>query len=415
MGPWGGVLAVRAVDGKEMIAAYRRLAGTPGWTLMVSEPRAAFDARWGNPRAVLALGSIAALVIAAFLASWLARLLLNMVKGLGETARSVAEDGAPPSHAGKPLTVADFEVLRQSFEAARESIARRTAQLTIAEQRYRALAEAGALVMWRRSAEGPMLGLEGWTELTGMPTGMALTGAWTDAVHPDDRRQMEDGWNAGKAGESLLDFEFRIMTGTGAWRWVRARGAPVRDADGQVLEWMGVLEDAEERRQIHARLTHFANHDALTGLANRRLLTERLGQLLARGRLGAVLALDLDRFKEINDTYGHILGDRLLREVAARLRRTVNASDTISRLGGDEFVILQFSIKKRVDAAHLAAALVAALTEPYFLEGIELAVGASVGVAVFDRDPPDEQQLLAMTDKALYAAKAAGGNCYRVA
>ncbi len=171
------------------------------------------------------------------------------------------------------------------------------------------------------------------------------------------------------------------------------------------------------RKEAELNLTFFANHDALTGLPNRAMFGERLAQALARaqrnGRKVAVMFLDLDRFKIINDTLGHDAGDRLLQEVATRLRNCLRESDTIARQGGDEFVVLVEDMNGTAQAAGVAQKILDAVAEPYELSGQDYHVTASIGVSVYPEDGSDMQALLKNADIAMYRAKETGKNNFQ--
>ena len=180
--------------------------------------------------------------------------------------------------------------------------------------------------------------------------------------------------------------------------------------------WVATHEDITERRKAEERLSEMARHDALTGLPNRLLLQERLKRAvagLADDERFAVLCLDLDHFKEINDTLGHAVGDALLRDFAARLRASVRKGDTVARLGGDEFAILQTGISGQDDVADFAKRLVAVLNEPYEIAGQQINTGASFGIACAPRDGDEGAMLLRLADIALYRAKAENRRGYR--
>ncbi len=179
--------------------------------------------------------------------------------------------------------------------------------------------------------------------------------------------------------------------------------------------WVATHEDITEKRQAELKIEHMAHHDALTELANRVRLNERLEQALAHadGSMIAVHHLDLDRFKAVNDTFGHHTGDRLLKIVAARLRDLVRDSDTIARMGGDEFVIVQAPITGRNQATSLAQRVISAVSEPFVIDGHQAAVGASIGVAVSPDDGAAPERLLRNADLALYRAKEDGRGTFR--
>lgn len=173
------------------------------------------------------------------------------------------------------------------------------------------------------------------------------------------------------------------------------------------------FEDITERRYNEDQIKHMAHYDALTDLPNRGQFYERIDALLARAPPDArfaLLSLDLDRFKRVNDTLGHPIGDRLLQAVAARLRSCVRETDIVARLGGDEFAVVQEPLSKPGDAALLATRLIDAVSAPYQIDGHEITVGTSVGVAFAPSDGADPDQLMKKADLALYSAKANGGS-----
>jgi diguanylate cyclase (GGDEF)-like protein/PAS domain S-box-containing protein len=178
-----------------------------------------------------------------------------------------------------------------------------------------------------------------------------------------------------------------------------------------------IFDDVTDRKRAEAQIQEMAFSDMLTGLPNRLLLLERLRDTLARahrdGSRLAVLFLDLDRFKPINDTMGHNMGDALLKAVAARLRDCVRASDTVARLGGDEFVVLLPEIRRELDATRAARDILARLSEPFVCEGHEMFTTLSVGIALYPRDGRDADTLLKSADMAMYVAKERGRDTYQ--
>lgn len=181
--------------------------------------------------------------------------------------------------------------------------------------------------------------------------------------------------------------------------------------------WVVSLEDVSIRKATEARADAMARRDPLTGLPNRLLLRERLAEALARlartGECCALLLIDLDRFKPVNDTLGHPIGDALLETVADRLRSTVRPTDTVARIGGDEFVILQAGIRDAAGTQALARRVVDLIGRTYMVEGHLLTIGASVGVALAPEDGTDADRLLKNADLALYRAKLDGRGTYR--
>ena len=180
--------------------------------------------------------------------------------------------------------------------------------------------------------------------------------------------------------------------------------------------WISTHEDITEYRRIEARVAHMARHDVLTDLPNRVLLRERLEEAVAAVRKDdnvAVLCLDLDRFKEINDSLGHVVGDALLKAVSVRLRGCMRDLDTIARLGGDEFSIVQVAGEQPVAATSLAVCILEAMALPFDLDGQQVTVGASIGIAVSPGDGNDADQLLKNANLALHRAKGEGRGIYR--
>jgi diguanylate cyclase (GGDEF)-like protein len=179
--------------------------------------------------------------------------------------------------------------------------------------------------------------------------------------------------------------------------------------------WVATHEDITEQRRYEARIAHMALHDGLTDLPNRTLLKERLQHGLASVSPGEIVAahlLDLDLFKNVNDTLGHAIGDKLLKEVAGRLRAVVRNADTVARMGGDEFAVVQTEIRQPAEAAALAERAIAAISEPYDIEGHQVLVGTSVGISIGPADGADADQLLRNADLALYRAKSAGRGAF---
>ena len=174
--------------------------------------------------------------------------------------------------------------------------------------------------------------------------------------------------------------------------------------------------DITEQRRSEAKIAHMAHHDALTGLPNRTLLDERLELAVAHAKRGEIVAthlLDLDYFKNVNDTLGHPVGDKLLTMVADRLRRLVREGETVARMGGDEFAIVQLQVAQPSDATALAQRVIDGVSEPYEIDGHQVVVGASVGISVSVTDGPSPDLLLRNADLALYRAKSGGRGTLR--
>ncbi len=202
---------------------------------------------------------------------------------------------------------------------------------------------------------------------------------------------------------------------------VRSYSSDVRygEKDRELLQFVSTqVAAAIERKQLESWLQHLALHDKLTGLPNRELFQDRLEHALALARRDrksvALFYLDLDRFKQVNDTYGHAVGDLLLQEVAARLKLCVRESDTIGRIGGDEFLVLLNGVDVPACALKIAEKIRLALSQVFDLSGRALLVSPSIGVALYPEHGDDYKALIQHADEAMYVAKKAGGNCYRL-
>jgi diguanylate cyclase (GGDEF)-like protein/PAS domain S-box-containing protein len=211
------------------------------------------------------------------------------------------------------------------------------------------------------------------------------------------------------------EFEQEFVRKNGERIWCRVAGRmldPHSWAHGSI--W--VYTDVSESKRREAAAQDLAYHDALTGLPNRRLLDDRMTQALAAARRAngrvAVMLLDLDRFKPINDAYGHEAGDQVLKAVAARLKASVRESDTVARVGGDEFVVM-LAVRENADAAGVAQKILSGLAEPIPVGAERVQIGCSIGISLFPDDAPEKEELLKHADRAMYHAKAAGRNCHR--
>jgi PAS domain S-box-containing protein len=257
---------------------------------------------------------------------------------------------------------------------------------------------------------------------------------WETLLHPDDKpqtiRQTIDHF---EGRSPSYECEFRMRTKAGGWAWILSRGKVVaRDAAGNPLRIVGTHIDIEARKSAERQIAHLATHDPLTDLPNRARFHERLDDLLsthgATGRSLAVLCLDLDRFKAVNDTFGHVFGDDLLREVARRLAARLGAGDIVARLGGDEFAILRVGAGGETQARRdddetppgdfealrgLAEDLIEAIGRPIVIDGETASVGLSIGVAVAPPEGIAGDKLFKNADLALYRAKKEGRETFR--
>ncbi len=224
-------------------------------------------------------------------------------------------------------------------------------------------------------------------------------------VHPDDRHLIEEMLRHPEAPITI-----RWLCKDGTVIWAEQRNKPLYDEAGELVVIEGISRDVTEHKALEERLQHQALHDPLTDLPNRQLFVDRLGQALRRTgrrrkRQAAVLFMDLDNFKVINDSLGHELGDQLLVAVAERLRGLMRPEDTLARLGGDEFTILIEDVEDPADTVRVVERITEDLREPFVIEGRELFVRASVGIALRDAYQKSPEELLRDADVAMYRAK----------
>jgi diguanylate cyclase (GGDEF)-like protein/PAS domain S-box-containing protein len=236
-----------------------------------------------------------------------------------------------------------------------------------------------------------------------------------ELVHPEHQDLVRE--RAAAPAESLpAHHEFKIVRKDGQERWVEFSASAI-EYGGQRAT-LGAAFDITERKRADERIRSLAYHDSLTGLPNRLLFRDRLRLAVVQahraGQKLAVLFIDLDRFKTVNDSLGHALGDRVLQTVAARLLASVREGDTVSRVGGDEFILILPGVERPLQVARVAEKIGAALKEPLRLDGHELVVTTSMGISVYPDDGEDAETLIQNADAAMYRAKEHGRNRYQL-
>ena len=287
--------------------------------------------------------------------------------------------------------------------------------LTQSEARYRAAFDQAAVGIAHIGLDGRLLKVNPKVcRLSGYSEAELLGRSIIGLTHPEDVQATEALVAAvladapGYSGE--IEKRYRCKDGRTAW--VLASLALVRDAQGRPEYFVGVAQDITERKEAQAKLERQAHYDALTGLPNRVLSRDRLAQAVAQaGRHGwsvGLLHFDLDRFKLVNDTFGHPAGDELLREAAGRVAGCVRTVDTVARVGGDEFSVVLAELADAADAALVAQKVIDAMARPYRIQGREIFLSASIGIATFPRDGRDGDTLVRNADAAMLRAKEQG-------
>jgi diguanylate cyclase (GGDEF)-like protein/PAS domain S-box-containing protein len=309
--------------------------------------------------------------------------------------------------------------VRRALDESRERSARRRAEdaLRTSEERY-ALAARGAndgLWDWDLRA-GKVYLSPRWKSMLGWGVDEVSENPqeWFGRVHPQDLPGLKARLAAHLDGHSEhFESEYRIAHRDGSWLWMLSRGLGVHSADGTPLRMAGSQTDVTHRKKAEEQLLHDALHDALTGLPNRASFLDRLQLVMNQAwgraeRRFAVLFLDLDRFKVVNDSLGHVIGDRLLVEIARRLEASLRQGDTVARLGGDEFALLLDSVGDATDATRAAERIHRELEPPFHLEGHEVFSSASIGIALSTTAYEKPEDMLRDADTAMYRAKAVG-------
>ena len=304
---------------------------------------------------------------------------------------------------GTMVVIEDISRRKQAEAALRES-----------ETQLRLAMEAGQLGMWYWECDTDRFTCsETLSSLFGRAHQPAVDyRVLKGMLHPEDRELFQATFrHAVKQGNDFT-VDYRVVWPDGSEHWISNRGQVHRGEDGRARRVLGVAMEITDRKVAEQRIAHMAHHDALTGLPNRVLLRDRVQQAIARahrnGTQMAVLFIDLDRFKTINDSLGHQLGDRLLQSVASRILVCVREGDTVSRVGGDEFVIVIPEIENAADASAVAGKVLEVLGNSFHLHGNDLHVAASIGISLYPSDGLDAETLMRNADTAMYHAKDSG-------
>lgn len=301
----------------------------------------------------------------------------------------------------------------------RDITARKLAEqdLRASEERYALAANAANDGLWDWDLKSNSVYYSPrWMSMLGYESGElgSTTEAWFSRIHPEDLPHFNASIGKHIQGETAyFESEHRMQHQDGSYRWMLTRGLAMRGPEGEAYRMAGSQTDITERKRAEEQLVFDAFHDGLTGLPNRALFTDRLGRALERAKRRddftlAVLFLDLDRFKIVNDSLGHMTGDQLLIGVARRLQAILRQVDTVARIGGDEFVILLEDIEDVAHATQTAERIQAQLREPFILDDNEVFTTASIGIAVSTTGYDRADDIMRDADIAMYRAKALG-------
>lgn len=287
----------------------------------------------------------------------------------------------------------------------------------LAERQLSHLADFATDLYWETDLEGYVVTCGGRLMNTIAPNTNSVLGHHYLDIIKLEEREMEKMLNALQSIQPYSDILSVLKDPTGKKYHISLSATPRLDRAGNVIGYLGVGTNVTRRIEAQGRLRHMAEHDMLTGLANRYAFQSRIEKDIEKSDEDdnvAMLAIDLDNFKEINDSFGHQAGDALLNMVAKRIRKTIRGDDWAARLGGDEFVVVTRNTPNPMDACLMASRLVTALSRPYKIGGAELHCSASVGVACAPLHAGDSGTLMKYADLALYDAKGSGRSCYRL-
>jgi diguanylate cyclase (GGDEF)-like protein/PAS domain S-box-containing protein len=378
-------------------------------SLSMAEAKLSFDYR------LLTTGGLVAITLLVLMLLYFVNRVLQPVSRLAGVAQDLADDKdvrVPASESGD-----EVGQLSRALAAWQYSAAERLALAQLAsesESHFRLLFDRAPIGIARVDRQGRILESNpALQEMLGYGAVELSRHNIAELTHPEDREPTDAVYRELQAGvRDRLRMEQRYLRSDGKPFWGDLTVAPVRGADGQFHYFVAMVEDITARKRQEADLEHRALHDGLTDLPNRTLLFDRLQQALLTAKRDhqtmALLIVDLDGFKEINDTYGHQAGDLVLKQVAKRLRARMRDSDTVARLGGDEFALV-LAGDDQAGGVEAAARLMKALEHPFNVRGRRLEVGASIGIAVFPQDGVYMDTLIRKADEAMYQAKRSGG------
>ncbi len=353
------------------------------------------------------------------------RKIAGKVNGDGTTAYEleiIAKDGTRVSLelSTRLITVEGKPVAIQGIGRDITERKRAEEEIKASEQRYRQLGEGILHHVWTARPDGLLDYVNARTlEYFGRSREQVLGDGWRHCVHPDDIYSCLRRWSKSLASGEPYEAEFRLRRHDGQYRWHVAKATAGHDSFGNISKWFGTNTDIHEQKESEEKLNYYARHDPLTDLPNRPELMNYLEQAIERCRENskvrfAVLFLDLDRFKVINDSLGHAVGDKLLVAIAGRLKATLRPGDIVARLGGDEFTILLNRTGKQEEVSLVVERIQARIAEPFMIDNYEVFTTASVGVIVSNELDRTPDEYLRDADAAMYRAKESGKARYEI-
>lgn len=284
------------------------------------------------------------------------------------------------------------------------------------EAKFRAFVETANDIIYSVSPDGHFTYVSpNWTDKLGHEVSEVIGQHFAHFVHPNDvERCTQFLIQLYEEGTKKSGLEYRVRHKHNYWCWHTTNASPILDEEGSVTSTVGIARDITERKFIEQQIEHQAHYDSLTDLPNRSLFSDRLEQAIKLAHRQqeklAVLFIDLDKFKPVNDTYGHAIGDILLQQVAQRMHDCLRESDTVGRIGGDEFLVLLPHVEATAGSTQIAEKLRQAISSPYRINGIDIHISCSIGIALYPEHGNTVLELIQAADQAMYVAKNQQGN-----
>ncbi len=403
-------------DGREAIVTYRRVPSS-NWIVAAVYPKdealAAIHQLTLRFVQMLLLASV--LVVASI---WiLTRYLMRPLVVLTDHLKSYSSHTERIAPLTGPAGGGEIRALRRAFNRLTSRLRDREDALIETMQKYQLITENSTDLITKHATDGTIMYASPVSvAILGMPHGELLGHSLCEFVHPDDFSTVRSAVSEAMQNRSLATIVYRARHADQHYVWLETTLQRMKNADGEDTQRiLCISRDVSDRKRMEQRLHELARTDHLTALPNRFLLDERfaggLAQARREGSLLAMLMIDIDRFKNINDTLGHGMGDTLLKLVGVRLKTCIRDCDTLARWGGDEFVLLLPGVQDGSSAVTVAERCLTALKDPFVVDGRDLHITASIGISISLDASTASETLLQNADVAMYRAKARGGDC----
>lgn len=408
------------VMGADMVAGYAVVEGV-GWGVMIPQPYDELLDRANSGNFVSIIIALLGIVTAGLISWWLACLMVRPLVDVAVSARQAAS-GKLITRIKKSFVYAPVELrdLTDSFNQMVDEINSKNAVMNITTARLETAQRIAHLGNW----EWDFVNNEFWCSdevfrIYGYApqSFVASFDHFFGMTHPDELSSLKSQFDNARQREQSFAADFKILLSDNSIRYLHQE-VQFHPARGKKTMYLSaVVHEVTEQKKYEEKLLRQANYDELTGLANRTLYFERLANALKqakrRNEQVAVLFIDLDDFKTINDTYGHMVGDTLLKQAAMRIQHSIRDADIIARIGGDEFMVILHQVKHADDAAYVAEKILNNMSDVFVLDNVEAFIGGSIGITLFPQDADDSMSMHRNADIAMYKAKDKGKNTYQ--